>query len=278
MIFTCFSTHVFSNLEKNDQVNYFKLLKEKYGNLTSSILVCKDFAYLSASKKRITIVDVGCAIGDFVKFFDIINHNKPPFLKYEAFGIDPIISIYSSRGNHYSLYKKLYGGVLSEINGIVEINVNKLFPDFSSIKSIDLDVINDVFRERGSTITFDEECTYKLACTSITLDCFCKNENINQIDILKLDTQGNEFEILKSISKELLSQVGVIYVETSVPNMKCLYKKQVPFEEIYRLMQQNNFEFIGAFGLDDVITLENSIDINCIFVNKRITSKFKNNK
>lgn len=107
---------------------------------------------------------------------------------------------------------------------------------------------------------------------SVTVDWLCQKEGISRIDLLKLDTQGNEHEILCGISDQLLKNTAIIYVETSVPNKECLYDNQAPFEKIYNLLIERGFYLYGIYGLDNSISLEDSIDVNCIFINRSIYS------
>ena len=242
-----------------------------YKSFSESIAECKRLADISSSDQEMVILDIGCAIGDFVKLIDESNRTTPK--KYMAIGVDPLITLYRERnlGDSYSLYKQLYEAVVSEKEGFVEINVNSAMPDLSSLKTINLNVLKELppiynFVKE----TYDEKNNTKLQRPSMTLGTICKQENIQRIDILKLDTQGNEYEILASINKKLLSKTALIYVETSVPLKPCLYNDQKTFKEILQLLEKSNFKLLGVFGLDDLITFEDSIDINCIFVNKSI--------
>ena len=43
-----------------------------------------------------------------------------------------------------------------------------------------------------------------------TLDNFCLEEKINNIDVLKIDTEGNELNVLKGAKKLLLENINLI--------------------------------------------------------------------
>lgn len=241
---------------------YYSILKNNYSGLRESIQVCKDSV---SNTNNCIIVDIGCAIGDFVQLLDNIGLQK-----YQAYGIDPVLKFYGPHP-HLSLYKQLFDGIIGETNENVEINVYLSELSLSSVKNIDIEEIKrlpDYEYWLDLKYNFDEKNCIKLVVPSMKLDLYFQSLNIEKIDILKIDTQGNEFEILKSISPELFQRIHLIYVETSVPSRKGLYKQQASFDDIYKHLQYNGFEFIGAYGLDDCIILENSIDINCIFLNK----------
>lgn len=254
------------------------ILKTINGGLTASIRECKRLASISAQNNKIIIFDIGCAIGGFVNSFDLINDIFLPKLQYVAIGVDPLIQKYKTEPWYsfldreaLNLYKNLYEIAISEKEGMVDFNVYDNCLDLSSLKDIDLDIVNtlpDTYESIKQGI--NDLSFHKVSCPSLTLNTLCQMENIDKIDILKLDTQGNEYEILNSINENLLKNIAIIYIETSIPNKQCLYKNQESFKKIYELLLMNNFTFNGAYGLDDDIKLEESIDVNCIFINNYI--------
>lgn len=57
--------------------------------------------------------------------------------------------------------------------------------------------------------------------SSLTLDDFCKNNNINHIDILKIDVEGHELKVLKGLSNMLDQQkVNHLFVEINEGNLR----------------------------------------------------------
>ena len=63
-----------------------------------------------------------------------------------------------------------------------------------------------------------------------SLDSFCKNEQIERIDLLKMDVQGGELGILKGANQLLAQQkIDVIYSEVFFVPM---YQNQPLFGEI----------------------------------------------
>jgi FkbM family methyltransferase len=247
-------------------------IDKKYGNLDESIRQCKCLSNFSAQDRHVVILDIGCAIGDFVRLFHNVNACSAPTLKYVAYGVDPLIKQYQEyfRGLSYNLYSAVYETVVCDTERSIDFRVNSQL-DLSSIYDINVDVVKNLppyyqgVRERCT-----EWIIKKVAYQSITLDWLCHKEGISKVDILKLDTQGNEYEILCSMSEQLLKNTATIYVETSVPNKECLYKNQAPFAKIYELMIAKGFHLLGVYGLDNSISLEDSIDVNCIFINGSI--------
>lgn len=79
-----------------------------------------------------------------------------------------------------------------------------------------------------------------------TLDNFCEHNGIDNIDLIKIDTQGYELEILNggkgmiSPDKTKLIYIEVLFVE--------LYKNQVFFSEIYSELTNRGYRLVGLYN------------------------------
>ena len=65
--------------------------------------------------------------------------------------------------------------------------------------------------------------------------------NLDRIDILKIDTEGSEFEILNGIRKEYFSKINYIYFEH---HFDLMLDKGYKFSDINKLLLKNNFKKI----------------------------------
>ena len=77
----------------------------------------------------------------------------------------------------------------------------------------------------------------------ITLDKFCKDKNIKEIDFLKVDVEGYELMVLRG-AKEMIHNVKYIMIEIQKNNMYQEYSK----EKIEDFLQKNNFRLIKKFN------------------------------
>ena len=77
----------------------------------------------------------------------------------------------------------------------------------------------------------------------LTLDQYCKNNSINNIDILKIDTQGYEDRVLEG-SREMLEKNIVKIVELEVM-FDDVYERYLSFSDIEKYLLPNNFRFSG---------------------------------
>ena len=80
---------------------------------------------------------------------------------------------------------------LSNKSGIGQMNVNKSVDTNSLLSSKKLGATSDNSCETIGTLNID----------FITIDDFCYENRINQIDILKIDVQGSELKVLQGAKK-----------------------------------------------------------------------------
>jgi FkbM family methyltransferase len=77
------------------------------------------------------------------------------------------------------------------------------------------------------------------------LDSFCARNQIERIDILKIDTQGFEVKVLEGVGKMLdPSRIAFIYLEVLFVS---LYEEQAYFEEVYASLRQHGYRFAGLY-------------------------------
>ena len=78
---------------------------------------------------------------------------------------------------------------------------------------------------------------------AITIDSFCKKNNIKNIDLLKIDTEGHEAEVLKGASKMLKKNISYVLIEFHFSKIYKNYSR-IKIEEI---LKKNNFEVVKKF-------------------------------
>jgi len=103
-----------------------------------------------------------------------------------------------------------------------------------------------------------------------TIDAFCKQESINEIQILKMDIQGGELMALKGATEKLNQEaISLIYTEAEfVP----LYKDQARFYEICDLLSGYRYTL---FDIYDVHYTRNGqlVWCNAIFLSARMRAR-----
>jgi FkbM family methyltransferase len=80
-----------------------------------------------------------------------------------------------------------------------------------------------------------------------TLNEFCRENDIESVDVLKMDIQGGELAALKG-ALELLDQGRVRYIGLEV-NFVALYEGQTYFHEVQKFLTDHGFELVGLYQL-----------------------------
>lgn len=86
----------------------------------------------------------------------------------------------------------------------------------------------------------------QLTVPAVSLDDFCREQNIQYIDILKLDLQGHELAALKG-AEELLSRqaIDLIYFEFLVSKS---YEEQPKLLDYIKLLEQHQYQLLDFYS------------------------------
>jgi hypothetical protein len=212
MTFTNFILKIFQNLNTiilylfSNQLNEAKLLKNFF------------------LQKKIIFFDIGSNLGNYTKFIE-------KCFKYK------LLQVYSFEPNYksYQIQKKLFSKSSIRLNNIAINNTNtdKFFYErfISSQSSL-------IANEKAlSSNNFLCKISKKTIIPTITLNKYCKLNRINQIDFLKIDTEGNDFNVLLSANKLLLNKkIKLIKIEVII-------KKN--FNKIYNYLYSCGYEILG---------------------------------
>ena len=112
----------------------------------------------------------------------------------------------------------------------------------------------------------------------ITLDSFAANEKIDFVHILKSDTQGFDFEVLKGAEGLLKeNRIGIIYFEVIFSKM---YKEAPSFCEILSYLLNHNFVMVGFYEQGyqhDLLSWTDVMFINVDYKKSLINQKIPKN-
>tara|TARA_Y100000389_G_C17405770_1_gene487941 strand:- start:55 stop:765 length:711 start_codon:yes stop_codon:yes gene_type:complete len=187
--------------------------------------------------KPIVVFDVGAHYGETIKLF----HKKLKLEKIYSFEASP---------ENYKILKK----------NIIKYNSKKIETfNYGIGDKISKDYINQTLESSSSTINklninskyFKKKLKvlniknkdnfhYKVPIEIITLDYFIEKNKIEYIDLLKIDTEGYEFNVLKGLSKHN-KKVKLVYFEHHYDDMII---KNYKFGDIHRLLKNNGFIMI----------------------------------
>lgn len=193
-------------------------------------------------KRNPVVLDVGANVGNYSK--DILASND----NVKVFAFEP----------HPTTFKKLISNIneknfkafnfgVGDVEGKLELfdYDNK---DGSSHASLYRDVIKDLHKGNPISHTVD----------IIKLDEFLSNENIDKIDLLKIDTEGNEFKVLIGCMNHLKSKkIKAIHMEFNEMNII----SKVSFKDFWDLLEDYDFYRILPGGA--LIPIKNYAPISC---------------
>ena len=195
-------------------------------------------------KKEDKIVfDVGCFRGNFTKNF--INNEKKLGIKSNFFLFDPNPNVKSylkqllqnEKVKYFNLAfdnsntnKKFYLNTFMEPAGS---SLNTMLRDdkkWSSSRKFIMQILQPFKRIGG----FSE-----INVQTQTLDNFCLGEKIENIDVLKVDTEGNDLNVLKG-AKKLLSENKIKVIYTEISSTKINFKEK----------EKNTIDFLNSYNFD----------------------------
>lgn len=184
------------------------------------------------------IFDIGANQGQSIERFK----NLFPFAKIYAF--EPIEFEFKKLKQKYinDVNVILNNCAVAEVSGQREFNITAKTGNssFNKIKSNTkwLKVRSKQFN------TNEEEYVKKVERVKIvTLDDYCRENQIKKIDLIKIDTQGYEDKILSG-AQNILSKniISAIECEIMLDNV---YEKYLNFSDLEKYLVPNNFRIVG---------------------------------
>jgi len=116
----------------------------------------------------------------------------------------------------------------------------------SSFEKTKLKTIQNLLKTRKELFGIsDDKYIKKIKKTEIqTLDFYCERNNINKIDILKIDTPGYEDKVIAGATKLLSTETAINILQTDIMFDK-VFEKSMSFFDIEKHLIKNNFRLIA---------------------------------
>lgn len=185
----------------------------------------------------LTVIDIGAHKGETVEFF--LQNFK--ILKIYAF--EPNIELIKKLLNTKKLnIKKVdflnYGVGNEEKDIFLNITIDTASSTFNEINTsskyyLRKKKILSIFSKNKSLVAKTQKIKI------IKLSSFIKEKHLEKIDVLKIDTEGFEFNVLKGLEKKNFKKIRFIYFEHHFDTM---IKKNYKFFDINCLLKENNFK------------------------------------
>ena len=205
-------------------------------------------------QNKLTFVDIGASI-QIIPRWKRIHKDNLNYILFEPNKKE--IKKLKLNKKYYSKYK-IYESALSNKKQNINLNITKGIYQTSVLKP-DMKFLNQ-FRNADRY-----QITNKIKIKANRLDSF----KIKDVDFIKIDTQGYNYEILEGSIKTLKDTLGV---ETEVEFTK-LYTNQKLFGDVNKILIKNNFDFIDFTVLKRWNRYNNSNYGQCIFSNALFLKK-----
>jgi FkbM family methyltransferase len=194
----------------------------------------KDQAYLFREMPVRTIFDVGANIGYVSRLY------RHTFTDAQVYAFEPNPKVFEVLQGEMQRDRNIhaYPYAVSSQNGDVTFLVNQKSGSSSLFRPTDAN------RKRFH-LSEPEPITVR----AVSLDSFCQQEKIPEIDILKLDMEGAEIMALEG-AMQLLSEakIKVVYTEVSVVAM---YENHQLFHHIAAYMEQAGYHLFNLYGFGE---------------------------
>ena len=197
-----------------------------------------EFFKRKIANQFITVLDIGAHKGETIELF------------YRAFNIN---KIYSFEPN-INLFKFLKSIKKYSNNDKIKIfnfgfgNKNEqkklnIFSDSSSSTLNDINERTEYFkRKKRLMFFFTRNKNFLIEKQTVqirNLSDFISEQSIDKIDILKIDTEGYEYNILKNLNNNDLAKIRFIYFEH---HYDLMIKKNYKFSDINNFLLKNKFK------------------------------------
>lgn len=181
-----------------------------------------------------TVFDIGAYHGNFTD--EIIRKNNQVTVHcFEPFNVS-----FKILTDKYQLSNNIVLNhcAVSDKPGKSFFNINSFAETNSLMESVDVNEAINALTKKETTQEVD----------LITVTEYCRLNNINEIDLVKIDTQGNSFNVLVGMESLLKKQkVKYLYVETEFIE---IYKNEKLFSEIEILMRGFGYSIVDLYNFN----------------------------
>jgi FkbM family methyltransferase len=210
-----------NNIKQEGKYFLFDLLKIPYSRSQVPLEILK---WLPKTNP-INFIDIGCNAGDFTK--SICGEYKIE----KALLIEPVpklIPVLEANFPNRNVFK-IINAAVSDSNGETRFFINEEFDSISSL----LKIHNE--KDELKRLKIKEPTAIKVK--TFTLDHIFEDQQLQGIDLLKIDVQGAEHLVLKG-GIEALKKTKLVYTEFS---FKPLYDQSSVFFDLYKIFYDHGF-------------------------------------
>ena len=186
--------------------------------------------------ENLKIIDIGAHKGETISFF--LNN----FRVGEIYAFEPNFDLYEKLRKINKFKKKFIRIFNFGIGYRDQIKTLNIMTDSSSSTINSLDEDTEYFKKKKKILSLfssNKNFLKKRQEIKITsLSQIILNNNINRIDVLKIDTEGYEYNVLKGIKNEDFKKIKFIYFEH---HYDLMINKEYKYSDIHFFLKNKNF-------------------------------------
>ena len=223
--------------------------------------------FLLKDKKKHIYFDVGANEAQSIKRFKKINSQA----NIHAF--EPTPELYKKLVQNFSTDKSI------KINnlGVADIKSKLNFYSYKYHKInsfVPVDKNSKFSKSRILASKSNEKEFENIVKIDVTnIDSYCEENNISEIDFIKIDTQGYESKILLGMEK-MLSKEKVSIIELELI-LGFGYEKSFSFYDYEKILNNKNYKLIAINNSGNIISFSN-YQIDLLYVKKEIFDNIRN--
>ena len=219
--------------------------------------------------KNPIIFDVGANVGQSIERFSSVFKSE----EFKIYSFEPTPKLFQILKNKYDLKKNIKLFQLALDDKIIK---SKFFSyEYDKINSlIQTDENSKFHKSRQIALKNRDFSNFKteIEVQTSTIDNIADEQNIDKIDVLKIDTQGNEDRVLEG-SKKLLNSNKINLIELELI-LGFGYQRQMSFLDIEKVLSPYGYRLIGIDYASNIISFSN-YQVNLIYVNSELFDKIK---
>jgi len=211
--------------------------------LIQKILAFNEFIFFYPKLKKVyakitlnttpTIIDVGANKGQSIDFFLSIYPSAV------IYAFEPNKILFKNLKNKYALNNniKIYNEGVSDQDGVLNFNIN-ILDETSTFELINSD--SEYLKKKARILGKDPSklIAETYSTPVITLSKFLLTNEINMVDIIKIDVEGHELSVLNGLfNKNLSAKINYIQIENHEDDMYDLN-----YNKIENILTSNNME------------------------------------
>ena len=223
--------------------------------------------FLLSDDKKFLFFDIGANLGQSIKRFKKIKSNT----MIHSFEPTPDLSEKIKREFYNDEKVKINNCGVAEKKGILNFYSYK-YHKINSLVKIDEDT--KFYKSRLFTSEKNKNDFLEIIKIKVTdIDSYCDENNINEIDFIKIDTQGSEDLILLGMDKMLTdNKISIIELELI---LGFGYEENKSFYDYEKILKPKNYKLIAISNSGNIIGNSN-YQTNLLYVKKDLYEKIEN--